>query len=1243
MIARLTQLSICLLLTVHISAQCDDLMDMTADDCQSAEILLTSTPSDCEQGETILSVEGCMGNSTPENEYIACMSDLGPTVWYQLQIDSDEATVLVTQVVAEGFDVQWSLWQSTSGSCDDMINVSMPDSDSGGFIACGGFEDNNDNFKIPIVQDALGNTATYWIAITAIGEIVDPNFTLYYTSSLGCIACSGDDAFDCGNGDFTAFIDGEEVQLEDYQNFCPGQEVQVCVAFNYNTAGTGNDWLHGIIPTFGNGWDMEAIDFEAIVLDGSGGGVWVDSDGPCATTTSIYTLPNLCTYTNDDNVLQLCNTACNPNCPCEGPLPPGSPMPSGWFWNSAGGSTTCIDGSCIPLESYGYSGGVNVDIDVCFELTTKSLADVDGDGIPDCTNNTDLSISFQTTSDAVTGCWEDNPCIIDPSINGPNWEIKCSTSAVVLATPLSLEICESENVLVDLSTQDGSPTEITVTPVTNSNITGANAYTFSNGIGSIVDLLLLADDITVPQVQQYKVSTIGEGNLCEIEGNILVIEVTVHPIPQIQFVAPTEACNGENIEVGILITPVDINAEFNWSNGDVTDVINTVINQDTEYCVTVTSNGCLEVACTQVNISTANVFNEYVIPICIGESVTLTAGTGDANAQYVWDNGELTASITVSPIDSTTYCVTIVDDICERVECTSVDVRGEVSVTLSADDTDICIDQNVEISANEVPNGIYLWSTGETTKTINVSPLESTNYCVTVTNGSCLDEACIDINVDEEDDCSEQLIPTLVFYDAADDGVYDGDESVIENYGVLVSQLNTIFSITSNINGLLLTPGDYSVSLVINGFNYEVTTAPIIYDFELGYESFGDSLIWGIRLLDDGNNINTFIAHGNLTCNEDEIFTVQMTNYGNTPISGTLWFEIDENMSVAQQLDAVPDVMIGDFLMGWHFTDLPPFGNFQRQVEVTIPGPPEIAIGESMASRTFVTLDEDPDVELSNYAISNIVICSFDPNDKVVVPSDSEQYSNIDDDYFYTIRFQNLGNGPATRVVILDTLDTAFDPATFTYLHSSHEGNLSVRVVENQIVQFIFEDIVLQPAEQDSAASQGYVSYKISVADDAEEGITISNTASIYFDFNPAIVTNTTMNLLYKDEDMDGYYSIDDCDETNPDINPGAIDIPNNGIDENCDGGDFTTSTLDIEGNEIKVIPNPAVDQVSINYEGESFKIEMYSSTGQYMMSKTTSNGIMNIDLKNLNPGVYILRLTDNNLLSSKAFKLVKL
>ena len=59
---------------------------------------------------------------------------------------------------------------------------------------------------------------------------------------------------------------------------------------------------------------------------------------------------------------------------------------------------------------------------------------------------------------------------------------------------------------------------------------------------------------------------------------------------------------------------------------------------------------------------------------------------------------------------------------------------------------------------------------------------------------------------------------------------------------------------------------------------------------------------------------------------------------------------------------------------------------------------------------------------------------------------------------------------------------------------------------------------------------------------------------------------NGDCEVLEEDFDGDGFFRSNDCDDEDPAVNPDAIDIPNDGIDQNCDGFDATLLDGDGDG-----------------------------------------------------------------------------
>jgi gliding motility-associated-like protein len=171
-----------------------------------------------------------------------------------------------------------------------------------------------------------------------------------------------------------------------------------------------------------------------------------------------------------------------------------------------------------------------------------------------------------------------------------------------------------------------------------------------------------------------------------------------------------------------------------WSTGETTAVISVTPLAVTTYSVTVTNNGCTDVASATVSVNTVLIPTVSAAPavVCPGESTTLTASGGTA---YTWNTGATGASITVAPLVTSSYSVTVSSNGCTGSGNITVTVDANLNTTANAAPDTVCVGQSTTLTATG--GGTYLWSTGQSGSAISVTPAMTTTYSVTVSNNGC--------------------------------------------------------------------------------------------------------------------------------------------------------------------------------------------------------------------------------------------------------------------------------------------------------------------------------------------------------------------------------------------------------------------------------------------------------------------------------------------------------------------------
>jgi hypothetical protein len=402
-----------------------------------------------------------------------------------------------------------------------------------------------------------------------------------------------------------------------------------------------------------------------------------------------------------------------------------------YLWNT-GETTASIEVSPIATTIYtvtAYSLSGNNTAEDTVEVTVNELPIADaGDDVSICFGNaTTLTASGGTTYLWSTG--ETNQTItVNPNTTTiytvEVFENNCSSSDELQVTVNDLP-----------ETNAGSNTMITEGESTTLTASGATSYVWSTGetTSSIVVSPLVSATYTV---------TGTNSNGCEFSDDVTV-SVGTESV-NANAGANVTICNGESATL-----TATGGASYLWNTGETSASITVNPNLSTSYTVTAfntaaTASDDDSVTVTVNDLPVTNAGNN--ISIFEGDSATLTASGADS---YTWSTGETTSSITVNPSSTTTYTVIGNSNGCESLDDITVSVETENINANAGANVTICNGESITLTATG--GTTYLWSTGDTTATIEVSPTTSSSYTVTAfsANGSASDDDSVTVTVNE--------------------------------------------------------------------------------------------------------------------------------------------------------------------------------------------------------------------------------------------------------------------------------------------------------------------------------------------------------------------------------------------------------------------------------------------------------------------------------------------------------------
>jgi uncharacterized repeat protein (TIGR01451 family) len=444
--------------------------------------------------------------------------------------------------------------------------------------------------------------------------------------------------------------------------------------------------------------------------------------------------------------------------------------------------------------------------------------------------------------------------------------------------------------------------------------------------------------------------------------------------------------------------------------------------------------------------------------------------------------------------------------------------------------------------------------------------------------------------------CQSLCASAIVYCDANGNNILDNGENLLQNAPVTFYNGNSpaITSYTDS-NGWVIVCGNYFTSNIISAqispywltqHGYTVnssminlqaipatTPSPGMFAVNCGPSSNACDDLW--------TTVTPWIGYYQGTT---AMIKLNFGNYGpGTATTYTLSFSYPPGVTPVLSSINIPGYTISGNTISWNLTNAAPGYSYTDIIYFTIPSGLLNGAQHYFTSNISATgTNTDCNYANNDGSLLQILGNSYDPNDKTV--HQAEQMSPvITDNLTYTIRFQNTGTAPAQNIHILDTLSTNLDWSTFDLIYASHDMN--VVDLGNGVRKFDFPQIWLPDSTSNEPESHGMIVYRIKELVTNGEGEEIFNTAHIYFDWNPAIVTNTTYNI---------------------------------------------NTSLGIEelGNSSVIYPNPTSNNFTIKANERIEQIRIYDMLGKEWKNLRPTSLNPTVDISTLPQGIYLVNVS---------------